>query len=76
MRDKVVLTDTAPRGLSEALFLRSAVNDGWAVSKRGRSYVFEKPKTYVRGFRNEGFLRDFINRHISAARLQGAEENG
>jgi hypothetical protein len=46
--------------MKKMTFVFNAVEDGWKVKKRGKSYVFSKPHENKKEIFSDNYLREFI----------------
>lgn len=63
-RPQIVVPATSHSTQTQMKFLFSAVDDGWAVRKRGRDYVFTKPIGLVPNHTEKRYVESFINEYI------------
>jgi hypothetical protein len=63
-RPQIIVSSANHSTQAQMKFLFSAVDDGWAVRKRGRDYVFTKPIGLVPNHTDKRYVESFINGYI------------
>ena len=63
MMNPTMTLEQDPRGIAKLIFISNALNDGWAVRKRGDKYVFRKRHNGDVSVFSKTFVEDFVRKH-------------